>query len=468
MYNVTVILSGKETVIPVQPGEKLSSALTAGGFAVPHPCGGHGLCGKCSLKVNGKSELSCSYTVNSDITVELENTEETVAVSAEADGGEADEKAFLALDIGSTTLALALVSSDGRIVATCTENNPQTAYGADVISRIEYCMKNDVGALQSCILSAVGEMTGRIMRENSVEKTEKMYVAGNMTMLHIFLGVNPSPMGTAPYTPVFLGERQVTGKSLGFDGIGTVITLPGFSAFVGADISAGLYYVGRPSAGKKTLLVDLGTNSEIALMSETETVCTSAAAGPCFEGANISCGMPARRGAVSHVNPRGIYSVIGDCEPEGLCATGLIDLVRYLLDTGKADETGYMEDDYCLSDDVCLTGADIRQFQLAKSAVYSAITVLLEKTGTSYTDIDRLCVAGGFSSEMNIGNAVAVGLFPAELKDKFIPVYNSSLLGTVRCGTEGTTSVVPQESRYLDMGSLPEFSEAFMNNMLFE
>lgn len=467
-YNVTVIQNNKTKKLTAENGELLSAVLLSGGFAVSHPCGGHGICKKCTVTVNGKPELSCTYSVNSDITVNLDNISRTVAVTVESDGGTTDANSFLALDIGSTTLALALVNSNGKVIATETENNPQTAFGADVISRIEYCTENGVDSLRTCLLNTLNKMISALCERNGAGQIYKMYVAGNTTMLHIFLGVNPSSMGVAPYMPTFLESRTVKGKTLGISNVENIITLPGISAFVGADISSGIYSLGKPAADKKTLLVDLGTNSEIALISENEIICTSAAAGPCFEGVNISCGMPACSGAVSNFDSRGIYSVIGNVEPEGLCATGLIDLIKYLIDVGRIDKTGYMDRDYNISEDVMLTQADVRQFQLAKSAVFSAIKILLNKTNTSFDEIDRFCVAGGFTAGLNINNAIAVGLFSYELQDKFIPVYNSSLSGVIKCGTEGTTDILPSDSSYIDMGSIPEFSEAFIKNMPFD
>jgi uncharacterized 2Fe-2S/4Fe-4S cluster protein (DUF4445 family) len=376
----------------------------------------------------------------------------------------------LCLDIGTTTLALALVSLDEKgIVKTVTAPNPQRKFGADVISRIDCCAKNGAKELQSVLLEKLRKMTGELLLEFSVAYVERMYVAGNTTMLHLFYGIDCSSLGVSPYTPVFLDEKKVSGATLGFAGVGEIISLPGISTFVGADISAGLLYVKKPQDGKYSLLLDLGTNAETVLFGEGRYLSATAAAGPCFEGANISSGMSASSGAVYEYRKGGAYSVIGDVEPEGICATGLIDIIAELVRDGTVDDSGYMDDDFVISDEVKLTPADIREFQLAKSAVRSAVECLMHRAGIGYDRIDTLYVAGGFSAKMNVENAAYLGLIPSKLADKFVPVNNSSLLGTVAyaCGKNGIEDIVAS-SEFIDLGADTEFSELFFENMAFE
>ena len=448
-------------------GERLSDLLIRTGNAIPLPCGGRGSCGKCRVTVNGQPELACLYAVESDCEVILPERETILSETGiiQATGAQTGPMA-LALDIGTTTLALALVSlDDGSVARAVTRSNPQRAYGADVMSRIGYCREHGVTGLQLAVIAAVNEMR----RELKAPPVEEMYVAGNTTMLHLFFGADPSAMGVAPYTPVFLESKTAPGESLGLPNINTVVSLPGAAAFVGADLTAGLNYIGLPRSGKHRLLIDLGTNAEVVLFSRAGALCTAAAAGPCFEGANISCGMSASPGAVCAYSAEG-YRTVGDLPAKGLCGTGLVDVIAALLADGTIDETGYMEcEEYELAPGVSLTQGDVRQYQLAKSAVCSAVQALVRRQGVSFDDIDALYISGGFSAKINIANAVTTGLLPAALEDKCVAVNNSSLLGTVKYACEhNDLSVYLDRARYVDLAADPVFSDLFIENMTFE
>lgn len=469
MPQIKVINGDEIQIIAVSGKKKLSDALIEAGLYVEHPCGGAGKCGKCTVLVNGKKELSCRFTVTDDITVVLPKKEEIVSVSGVKQSGEIGTELCLCLDIGTTTLALALVSTDKKeTVKVVTATNPQRAYGADVISRIDYCRKNGTENLTKTLTEGVAQLVNGLLCDYGLENIGKMYVSGNTTMLHTFFGVDCSSLGVSPYTPVFLDTKKCKGKELGIDKIDEIEALPGISTFVGADIVAGLNYV-TPTEGKYDLLVDLGTNAEIALFGDGKIVCTTAAAGPCFEGANISCGMSAVEGAVCEVRADGTYKTIGNTEPKGLCATGLIDLVSCLVKTEDIDESGFMEDEeYALTDKVILTQKDVRELQLAKSAVRSAIECLLDHVGIDAQSIGKMYVAGGFSSGLNVQNAVDIGLFPKELKDKFTAVNNSSLQGTVKEAIEKKDlTEITKKAYYLDISGSALFSELFFENMVF-
>ena len=287
-------------------------------------------------------------------------------------------------------------------------------------------------------------------------------------MLHLFFGVDPSPMGAAPYKPVFLDLKKASGESLGIPDVKEAVSLPGAAAFVGADLTAGLNFVGFPPEGKHRLLIDLGTNAEVLLFSQSSALCTAAAAGPCFEGANISCGMSASPGAICAYAPDGCTTV-GNVPAVGVCGTGLVDAVAVLLENGSIDETGYMEEDYALAPGVYLTPGDVRQYQLAKSAVCSAVETLARRALISFEEIDALYISGGFSAKINIRNAVKTGLLPAALENKCISVNNSSLLGTAKFACERNDLYqYLAHMRYVDLSSDPVFSELFIENMTFE
>ncbi len=447
-----------------QEGELLSTVLMQNGIPHAHPCGGRGVCKKCTVFVDGKEELSCRYTVEKDITVSA-SKDEIKSFAETEQASQPDGESCYVLDIGTTTLALALVSLDKKeIIRAVTRINPQCAYGTDVISRIDYCRKNSFELLQKVLINELNSMA----MELGGIKAEKLYAAGNTTMLHLLLGADPSPMGVAPYTPGFLKSVEIEGQKLGAEFAQTVITLPGISAFVGADIVAGINFVGLPPEGKYSLLVDLGTNAEIVLLGRDKLLCASAAAGPCFEGANIECGMPAQKGAV-YAYSKGEYKTVGDAPARGICGTGLVDIVSELLG-GEIDETGYMERErFYITDIVYLSQADVRQFQLAKSAIYSALQVLIKFADIEWESIETLYISGGFSAELNPESAVRCGLIPIALKEKIVSLNNSSLHGALKYATEqNDLSEYTTKAQYIDLATNPDFTKSFMDNMLFK
>ncbi len=458
------VIIGDETQY-AQDGTLLSDCLIKSGKSVDHPCGGKGICKKCLVTVNGKEELSCQYIIKSDISVTVKNNGKIYSETGTEETNVVTDNLCFALDIGTTTLALALVSLDeNKIIKVITRTNPQRAFGADVMTRIDCCRKNGVEELQKTLIAEINSMVS----EFDLHNIEKLYVSGNATMLHLFFGIDCSAMGIAPYTPVFLESKTSKAENLGIIGIETVESLPSIAAFVGADLVAGLNFIGMPENGKHNLLVDLGTNAEIVLFSEKSALCTAAAAGPCFEGANISCGMSATNGAVYSYSESEIETV-GNIPAKGICGTGLVDIIAYLLDKGIVDETGYMEDDFEVADGVYINQADIRQYQLAKSAVCSAVLTLLQMKNLSFEDVEKMYISGGFSAKINIENAVKTGLFPKELAQKCVAINNSSLLGTVKYACEkNDLAVYIDKSTYVDLSAKPTFSDLFIENMMFE
>ena len=470
MSRLTIIQDGKTQTHAFDAPLLLSDALCAFGYAVSHPCGGRGTCKKCTVLLGGSPVLACRTTLSADAQVALPDTETLCALAGEEETNHLTQQVAFCLDIGTTTLALALVSLDEqRIIRSVTAPNPQRAFGADVISRIDFCMKHGPLELQKVLIARLQEMIDELLCAFSLSCVPTLVAAGNTTMLHLLFGTDCSSMGVSPYTPVFLDEKIVSAQALGLSGVNTVVSLPGIAAFVGADIVAGMEHTGLPEKGKYHILLDLGTNAEIALFSENSILCTAAAAGPCFEGANISCGMSAAPGAICACAANGSCTVIGSGKAKGICATGLIDAIALGVRREIIDETGYLEDDPMpVFGDVALTGRDVREFQLAKSAIRAAMECLIRRAGISFEEISRLYVAGGFSAGMNIQNAVFVGLIPEELKDKFVGVGNASLLGCVRhaCQAENSTPAL-EAAQYVDLSSDPLFTQLFMEYMMF-
>ena len=456
-----------DEVIFAEKGELLSDVLIRKGKSISHPCGGKGTCRKCKVLVDGREELSCQYRVSSDVSVSFFMQSEIVSETGAEVKGEITDNMCLCLDIGTTTLALALVSRDtGNIVKVKTATNPQRIFGADVISRIDYCRKNGISKLNSVLITEIN----RIIADLDIQENLDLYVSGNATMLHTLFGVDCSSMGVVPYKAQFLEGKTENGGRIGLKRIKTVISLPSIHSFVGADLVAGMNYIGFPESEQYNLLVDLGTNAEIVLYSKESVICTSTAAGPCFEGANISCGMSATDGAIykfSRKNDNMVIDTINKKSPQGICGTGLVDIVAELIDN-EIDETGFMEEDYKIYGNISLSQADVRQFQLAKSAVYSGIIALINIEKIDFDQIEKVYISGGFSAKINIDNAVKVGLLPNELKEKCVAINNSSLLGTVKFACENNAvNTYTDKAEYIDLSTNPMFSELFIENMKF-
>lgn len=460
--NIKISVDGKYVL--VNRGTLLSNIIN-----IDQPCGGNGTCGKCKVKVDGKDVLACKYRVVEDITVQTYKKGKILSKTGAVEEGNITENMCFALDIGTTTLALALISLDEKkTVKVVTSTNPQRAYGADVITRIGYCSKNSVNELQRVLISEINRMINGL----GVKEVENMYVSGNATMLHTFFGVDCSSIGISPYKAAFLNKKVLSANALGIKGVKIVESLPSMSAFVGADIVAGLYYIGMPERDKYNLLIDLGTNAEVVLYSEKCGLATAAAAGPCFEGANISCGMNATDGAIYAFEIKDenvVYKAVSDKAPVGICGTGLVDVISELLKVGIIDETGYMKNSYLINERVSLSGEDVRQYQLAKSAIYSAVLTLMKRLGVRFSDVSKMYISGGFSSNINVGNAVYSGLLPKELAFKAVALNNSSLLGTVKYAIfDGDIDKFRENIEYVDLSGDAYFTNSFIENMHFE
>lgn len=464
----TVCIELENTSLQVQAGTILAQALRENGFSMPLPCGGTGKCGKCRVQLEGIGEvLACQYRVTTDIRI-LSPVRGSFVFTPENEQAQTvpQGRADLAIDIGSTTVALALLEPEsGRILYRKAFDNPQTACGADVISRIAYCAEHGAEPLQSALLQALQKQIEPLSAAGA--QIQKTYVSGNTTMLHLFLGVNCASLGTAPYTPHFLNAQTVPAADLGLPGE-TVTTLPCIASFVGADILAGLLVCAVPEPGKYNLLIDLGTNAEVALFDDRQVLCTATAAGPCFEGANISCGMPAAAGAITHYTYPYAPTFLGE-KPTGICGTGLVDVISELCLHGIVDETGAMEDEaFYVAPGVALTAADIRQFQLAKSAVRAGTQQLLELAGISESAVDTVFLAGGFSAYLNVKSACRTGLLSPLLEKKCVQLGNASLEGcAVYPREQARAEAIAACAKYIDLAADAGFSEKFMQYMYF-
>ena len=450
---------GKISRLAAESGEMLLDILRYHNYGIYSPCGGNGTCGKCKVYIRNMGyATSCIYPIEEDIEIILpdrfessilaaqyEHTKEVVFSPGEAAGLSQDPRG-IAIDLGTTTLVFHLVDlKSGFLLASRTEMNPQTGYGADVISRINYCMMHPEGlkTLQSKLMDVINKQIrcfcdGFGMVRNDIVR---IVISGNTTMLHILCGIHPEPLAFYPFKPVFTDSKTLDPGNPGWQchPKAVVETLPSLSAYIGADILAGMATLQLPSGHRNALFIDVGTNGEMALLTPGKIYCCAAAAGPAFEGAKIEHGMGAVNGAISAFQGRDDFCVIGGAKPMGICGSGLIDMIHFMLKNGVLDNDGYLETPYPvvsaeksgLSKDIVVTPQDIREVQLAKSAISAGIRLLTRRGGLTLDEVDAVYIAGGFGNHIRAESAVGIGLFPENLYGKIIPVGNTSGTGAL-------------------------------------
>lgn len=512
----------KEISIPISVQEEKDSLLEIlrkNQIEIQANCGGKGRCGKCRVQfLNGAHEpleqerqvlskdeikkgwrLAClSFASKNAVIYVPETNEDAMEVQAECSVDEvADDRSVdnnadygIAIDIGTTTIAISLVNIlTKKTVDTYTTVNHQRRWGADVISRIQAAteghLKEMTQSIRDDLRIGIEEL---VTRWNlTIPHVKKIVIAGNTTMGHLFCGFPCESLGVAPFTPVDISMIQRNASDIfGWkDSLAEVILVPGISTYVGADITAGMYVTGMHEAEGVCLLIDLGTNGEMAIGNKKHFMVTSTAAGPAFEGGNISCGVASVPGAICHVVFEGEQiktETIGDETPVGLCGTGVIETVYELNQSEWMDETGALEEEYfeegiCLaynkdSEKITFLQEDIREIQLAKSAVRAGLESLILKFGTSYEEIAHVYIAGGFGYKMDLTKAAGIGMLPEELLPKMKAVGNTSLGGALAGLLEESAlckmEQIANSSKEVNLATTKEFSEFYMEYMLFE
>ncbi len=499
---VTVTVDGIPHVC--ETGAVLGDILSRDG-SLAMPCGGHGRCGKCRVRASGEISppdeketkllsgaeleagvrLACRVTVLGDCAVSIPQEKGSARIRTEGElpsfeMNPAFSRAGAAVDIGTTTLAARLYGPDGSILAEDTRLNPESAFGADVITRMEAALAGHAGEIAASVRSAVNDMIHTLTREAGLPEgsPDAAVITGNTVMLYLLTGTDTEPLTHAPFHAPRLFGETVRAAELELDSLdpeAAVYFPPCAGAFVGADMLCSLLSSDICRKSGTRLLTDIGTNGEMILKHGDKLYAASTAAGPAFEGAGISMGMGGRDGAVDRVRVTdGVIEahVIGDAEPVGICGSGLVDAVAALLETELLDETGYLEDDPAvILDPVCLTQDDIRAVQLAKSAIHAGLRTLLVTAGADCGDVKELGVAGGFGSYLDIRNAGAIGLLPEELLPKVRVLGNAALAGaSMLLLSRDLREECEAEAARVELVSLaanPTFAAEYMERMMF-
>lgn len=504
---ITITIEGTGKTVRAGRGDNLLTCLRTAGLPVRADCGGIGTCGKCRVLVDGEPALACKTIVTKDITVALPdaggaaelNAEENdlltarqVAADAAADGRERDGLAadfgggeapcFIAVDLGTTTIAVSLIDrARGSVLSSSSFLNPQHTFGADVISRINASL-DDSSVLSALVRERIAREMAAVMQETGVGRDGlgRIVIAGNTTMSYILLGLPCRSLGFAPFAPAYPAGGYYDGEPLfgsGFAGVKCLV-LPYLSAFVGGDITAGLLSADHRG---DYFIIDMGTNGELASMTGGRLLCSSTAAGPAFEGVNLSCGMGGTAGAVSRVwldSNELRFEAIAGAEPVGICGSGVLDIVACLIRAGAMRRGGKLDEDHPLVSDkrvvisgqVVFTQKDVREFQLAKSAIRSGIEILIAEAGGIVPD--RVLLAGGFGQHLDPESAFVTGLLPASLRGRVTAAGNTSLAGAIRVGFDPSLLARADDyikmSREINLATHPDFSDMFMSFMRFE
>ena len=479
---MSVYVLSSDKLLHCQIGENLLQLLQKAGLAPDAPCGGKGTCGKCRVIVDGHEQLACKVTVDRDMKVELQREAKTnvlstgISVDVIPDG---KDRYALAFDIGTTTVVGYLLDGhNGNLLSQVNCVNPQTRFGADVISRIQYDMEKPK-VLSSVILKALAELTRQAAKKAGIDEEEitTVSVVGNTAMHHLLLGINPQPLTILPYMPSVSDALELSAKEyLPVAETAVLRVLPNIAGFVGADTVSCMTALRFDRLEELTLMIDIGTNGEMVLGDKNGFLVCSTAAGPAFEGARIQCGMRGAEGAIDHVwleNGEICWSVIGSGKAAGLCGSGLLDLVAVLLSNENIDETGRMEEAYTFLDtDVFLTPKDVREVQLAKSAIRTGIELMCKKRGVSPEDIRHVYLAGAFGNYLDPVSACRIGMIPACLADRISGIGNAAgqgaILSALREDEFAYSQSLAKQAEFLELASIPEFNDCYMDYLLFE
>ena len=462
-------------------------------------CGGRRKCGKCKVMIRGDISpvsdeekalltedeisrgvrLACMAVPEGDFEVSIPSSSNNEIVSIKNGGDEIfvplgeDENCAVAADIGTTSVAVYILSgTTGRIAGMTAIENPQRAYGADVLSRIQNIRDDPslLGHMRDILFGGIAEaLAGAGVTK---ERISSAVITANTIMEHIAAGLDPCGMAELPFRP-----ESLFGTDLPTPLGGNTYFAPCFAAYVGGDIATGYCACVPPGEKRTVFFLDIGTNGEMALLHKGKLTVCAAAAGPAFEGAEIECGCVGKPGAIdrARMEPDGsiVFSTINDSPACGICGSGLISIGAALLDAELIDEAGNLEngDKYELTDGIYISQNDIRKLQLAKAAICAGIYTLLDKSGICPDDVDTVYLAGSFGARIDCRDACRIGLMPEKFEDKTVVAGNAAGLGAVNIlKDEGFRRYVEDTvagGEYLDLSSCPGFNDHFIMCMGF-
>jgi uncharacterized 2Fe-2S/4Fe-4S cluster protein (DUF4445 family) len=427
-------------------------------------------------------------------------------------GDTTDRVCGIAFDLGTTTVVATLLDlTTGTPLAVASMLSKQQPHGADVITRISAVMLDPakLGQLSGLAQETLSELTGEVCGQAGVDPADvlEIAVAGNATMTHLALGIDPEPLGVAPFIMATRRWPEVLAADLGLavHPRARAVMFPSFGAYVGGDITAGLLAAGMDRDRRTRLFIDIGTNCEIVLGNRDWLVGTAAPAGPAFEGAAIRCGMRASDGAIEVVTmtPDGLdLTVIGDAPPAGLCGSGLVDAVAELVRIGLLDPSGRFiaEDDAAtvapglagrlttlgqervfvlhwqgepgdVARSVYLSQRDVRELQFAKAAIATGWTILLEEADLAPSDVQQVLLAGSFGSYLSPASAIRLGLVPRLPALRVVSAGNvageGAKMALLSMRERAGALALLEEVRYVELSDRADFNDRFVGQLPF-
>ena len=527
MKHLRVVFKPDGREISIHQGATLLEAARQAGIILTTPCGGKGTCGKCALLLHpsGQQILACQHLVQDDLAVVVppesrfyehkildhgivagDQIHPTVYRKYRPIAG-AGEILGIAVDIGTTTVVAKLLDMvTGRCLATQAVLNPQTRFGDDVVSRINYAQSEDhLAEMHNVIIECINALIDRLCRQVGVAAASiyEASIVGNTAMNHIFLRLPVEQLGRAPYRAWSVDAHNVPPGQLAvtMNPGGNVHCVENIAGFLGADTTAVALAVDMDRIEDRVLVVDIGTNGEIVLGAREQLYAASCAAGPALEGARIKHGSRAADGAIEAVVFNGDVALdtIGQSPPRSICGSGLIDAVAVLVDLGIVDATGRFTDRhggganlpeaiasrilehegqpaFCLArsghasqPDIILTQRDIREVQLAKAAMRAGIRILMSKLGITDQDIDRVLLAGAFGNYIRPSSAVRIGLLPNAPLDRIQSVGNAAATGAeillISEECRERAARLARKIQYIEIAHEKNFSDVFADAM---
>lgn len=406
------------------------------------------------------------------------------------------------IDIGTTSVVVCLVNLYTKeVIDKASSGNAQIKYGADVINRIIYSTKRDgLKTLNDAIINeTINPLLDIVYKRNSINKHDVVSIvaSGNTTMTSLFLGVHCDYLRMEPYIPAFLKSPKLMADDIGLhtNSSAYLYLAPCVASYVGGDITAGVLSAGIWSTEENILFIDLGTNGEIVFGNKDYMMSCACSAGPAFEGGGISCGMRAASGAIEKIKIdrdtlKPTLKIIGECEPIGICGSGIIDLICQLMISKVIDRRGKIhrdikndrirfneyeigeyvlafKDEYNIENDIVINEVDIDNFIRAKGAIYSGAYTLVESLGMDFTVLDKVYIAGGIGNNLDIENSILIGLLPDIDREKFEYIGNSSLVGSylalISKDAKNKLEEIGSQITYVELSVYPTYMDEFIS-----
>jgi uncharacterized 2Fe-2S/4Fe-4S cluster protein (DUF4445 family) len=437
------------------------------------------------------------------VTVTLGKRNGTTEIVLIENGNTSHKNFGFCFDIGTTTISGQLVDlNTKKVLGTKATYNKQATFGSDVITRIIYAQKEDgLEKLHHAVIDGMNQMIQELIRQHGIDLNDVTCVlcAGNTTMTHLLLRVDPAYIRKEPYVPTanFVPTIRASEAGIKINPRGLLSCVPGVSSYLGGDVTAGVLACGLDNEDDLSILIDIGTNGEVVLGNKEFLISASASAGPAFEGSGLSCGMRASSGAIQRVKitPNQFkveYEVIAGVKPVGICGSGYIDLVAQMLAVGLLEKDGKIKKikNKCIREaefgrefvvafkeeanstfDIVITETDIDNIKRAKAAIYAATAILVKHMSLQFSEIKKFFIAGGFGTYIDIGYAINIGLLPDLDKSRFIFVGNSSLAGSrqVLLSSEAMKKAneIAKKMTYFELSVDPGYMDEYMAALFF-